>query len=175
MTDDQQPKKEDEANYIRNFIFGTEDSLVSTAGMLSGITAAELSKGTIFLVGVIMILVSAFSMSAGSILSDNSAREYLKGTNIPLKHSGKAGMVMFFSYSLMGSIPLFPYILFDPLLALPVSILLSLVSLFIIGLIGGRLSQTNRLRNAVEMSLIGGLAIILGVTTGHVFSNIPGF
>ena len=52
--------------YFRNFIFGVEDSLVSTVGLLSGVAIAGVPSRTILLTGVVLILVEAFSMAAGA-------------------------------------------------------------------------------------------------------------
>ena len=39
------------AFFIRNFIFGVEDSLVSTVGLLSGVVVGGVSKDAVVLVG----------------------------------------------------------------------------------------------------------------------------
>src|SRR5262245_46938731 len=62
--------------YFRNFVFGVEDSLVSTVGLLSGVAIAGLAREEIFLTGVILIFVEAVSMAAGSFLSESSAEEF---------------------------------------------------------------------------------------------------
>jgi VIT1/CCC1 family predicted Fe2+/Mn2+ transporter len=49
--------------YLRNFIFGVEDSLVSTVGLLSGVAVAGVASRTILLTGVVLIFVEAFSMA----------------------------------------------------------------------------------------------------------------
>ena len=55
-------------SYYRNFVFGVEDSLVSTVGLLSGISIAGVTNKTIIMTGVILIFVEAVSMGAGSFL-----------------------------------------------------------------------------------------------------------
>src|SRR3989338_4103836 len=45
--------------YIRNLIFGVEDSLVSTVDLLSGVAAAGVPRSVIFLTGVVLIFVEA--------------------------------------------------------------------------------------------------------------------
>ena len=59
-------KKLKTALYLRNFIFGVEDSLVSTVGLLSGVAVANVDQATIFLTGMVLIFVEAFSMGVGS-------------------------------------------------------------------------------------------------------------
>jgi len=76
------------AVYVRNFVFGVEDSLVSTVGLLSGIASAGASTATIFLTGTVLIFVEAFSMAVGSYLSEESVEEYEKA--IKLYNEGRS-------------------------------------------------------------------------------------
>jgi len=50
------------AGHLRNFVFGVEDSIVSTVGLVSGIAIAGLPKTEILLTGAVLIFVEAFSM-----------------------------------------------------------------------------------------------------------------
>ena len=45
------------AEYLRAFVFGVEDSVASTVGLLSGIAIAGVARETILLTGAILILV----------------------------------------------------------------------------------------------------------------------
>jgi len=121
--------EEKRIRFIRNFVFGVEDSLVSTVGLLSGIAIAGTETKTIILAGVVLIFVEAFSMGAGSLLSENSAAEVAVGEEVPLRHSYKASSIMFISYFVAGFIPLFPYLFLEVSTAFWVSILASLVAL----------------------------------------------
>lgn len=153
--------------YFRNFIFGVEDSLVSTVGLLSGIAIAGVGKADIFVTGVVLIFVEAISMAAGSFLSGSSAEEYeTRSENVSAK-SYIAAVVMFVSYFVSGFIPLAPYILLSVASAFPVSIIVSLAALFVLGLLGARVTKTGLIKNALRMLFIGGLAIGAGVLVGH--------
>lgn len=146
--------------YVRNFIFGVEDSLVSTVGLLSGVAVAGVINSTIILTGIILILVEAFSMGVGSYLS-----EYITHTDKDPKRetSFLAGVIMLISYMLAGFIPLSPYIFFEGKTALVFSILSSLVALICLGVVSSFLSKTNILKNTVRMFILGGSAIAVGI------------
>lgn len=154
------------AMYLRNFIFGVEDSLVSTVGLLSGIAIVNTPANTIVLTGVVLIFVEAFSMAVGSFLSERSSAEYMARTNDHMKPSATAGAIMFISYFAAGFIPLSPYLLMTPDRAFMISILLSLIALFVLGSVSARLAKTNLFLTGVRMLLIGGIAIAVGVTVG---------
>lgn len=158
-----------EISYFRNFIFGVEDSLVSTVGLLAGVAIAGMPRDAIFLTGVVLIFVEAISMAAGSFLSESSAEEYATQKERTSARSQLSAFVMFISYFVSGFIPLAPYIFFATNYAFWMSIGASLVALLALGAISARLSKINMLRNALRMAFIGGLAIAVGTLVGHVF------
>ena len=164
-------KKIVSATYVRNFIFGVEDSLVSTVGLVSGIAIANVDKSTIFLSGLILIVVEALSMGVGSVLSEASTQEfvYKKTKHSDLTHIG--GAIMFVSYFFAGFIPLSPYVLFDVPTALPVSIIASLVALFALGFFSARKFKAPMLKSATRMLILGGLAITAGAVIGSLLSK----
>jgi len=158
--------KEVAALYLRNFIFGVEDSLVSTVGLLSGIAVAGVPKRTILISGVVLIFVEAFSMAAGSFLSEHSAEEHKAEEELPVGTSVVAGTIMFFSYFIAGFIPFFPYLLFTSMIALYISIGISLIALFILGAASARYSKVKVVKRGMRMFIVGGIAIGLGVFVG---------
>lgn len=156
--------------YFRNFVFGVEDSLVSTVGLLAGVAIAGMTSREIFVTGVVLIFVEAISMAAGSFLSESSAEEYETRSDKTSLQTYLAALVMFFSYFISGFIPLLPYVLLPVATAFWVSIVASVVSLFLLGLIGAKVSQTRMLPNAIRMVFIGGIAIGVGVLVGRFFN-----
>jgi len=152
--------------YVRNFIFGVEDSLVSTVGFVSGIAAAGLPKENIFLSGMVLIFVEAFSMGVGSYLSEDSAAEYTKRKREQSFSIAGAG-IMFFSYLMFGLIPLSPYIVFTTAVAFPTSIVLSLIALFLLGALSAQYFQRDFMRHGLKMLVVGGLAIAAGIVVGQ--------
>lgn len=158
------------SSVVRNFIFGVEDSLVSTVGLLSGVAITGTSRNYVILTGGILIFVEAFSMAVGSVLSEHSAEEYEKHKEISIRHSIKGGLIMFFSYFISGFIPLSPYIFLENSNALVASIAFSIISLALLGIFSGKISGTNIFSNMFKMVILGGVAIIVGVVVGNVLS-----
>jgi len=156
------------ADYVRNFIFGVEDSLVSTVGLLSGIAIAATPRDTILLTGVVLISVEAFSMGVGSYLSERSAADYKIGignrNNAPIR----SGLIMLVSYFIAGFIPLAPYVFSVQPQAFWLSIGVSLAALLVLGAVGARLLKGKIWPSALRMFALGGLAIIIGVGVGQI-------
>ncbi|MDP3710505.1 MAG: VIT1/CCC1 transporter family protein [bacterium] len=154
---------------MRSFVMGSEDSLVSTVGLLSGIATAGVSRPTILLTGAILLSVEAFSMAVGSFLSERSAEEYAVHHEVSPKYSFIGSAVMLCTYLIAGFIPLSPYI-FAGEDALIFSILFSLVTLFVVGIITAKVVNVNILWNGFRTLLIGGIAILVGVFIGGLVS-----
>lgn len=152
--------------FIRNFIFGVEDSLVSTVGLLSGVAITNMPSSEIVTTGIILIFVEAFSMGVGSLLSEHSVEEYENHKNIPFWNAALGAITMFFTYFVFGFIPLSPYIFISIKYAFWISIIFSLISLFLLGSLSSRFSGVKVLRSGIQMFLIGGSAIAIGIIVG---------
>ena len=154
------------ALYLRSVIFGINDSLVSTVGFLAGISVAGVPTATIVLTGIIYALVEAFSMAMGDFLSEESAEEYVSHSNVNDRPSIISAILMFISCVFASLIPLVPYIIFTADTALIASIFLSVLSLFIVGMLGARFSRLPMIWRGARMALLGGAAIVMGVAIG---------
>ena len=59
----------------REFVFGIQDGLVSTVGLLSGVAAATQSRHIVVITGLAAAVTGGFSMAAGSYLSNVTERD----------------------------------------------------------------------------------------------------
>jgi VIT1/CCC1 family predicted Fe2+/Mn2+ transporter len=149
--------------FIRNVIFGVEDSLVSTVGLLSGIAAEGTSRSFILLTGIVYIAVEAFSMAVGSFLSEEFTEEYVAGKEVSASESLWGGLIMFISFVVAGFVPIIPYILVLDRSAILYSVIASVAALFVLGMVGGRVSHTKVWSRGLRMALLGGFAILVGI------------
>jgi len=83
-------------------------------------------------------------------------------------------LVMFFSYLLSGFFVLVPYIIFSPSVALPVSIAISIAILFMLGAYSGKVARVSVWKNGVTMAVIGGAAILIGMSAGIIIEQFTG-
>jgi len=63
---------------IRDIVFGLEDGLVSTLGVIIGIAEGSRSSYVVILSGIVVVFVEALSMAAGTFLSAKSNKEVLE-------------------------------------------------------------------------------------------------
>ncbi len=152
---------------VWNFTFGVEDSLVSTVGLVSGIAAGGVEGPKIFLTGSVLIVVEALSMAVGSFMSDQTAEEYLLHKEVPMSKSVPGAAIMFVSYLLSGLIPIIPYLTLPQDKAFGVSISITALSLFVLGVFNGWQSRINPVWSGLRMIGFGSLAIVGGVLVGR--------
>lgn len=150
------------ASYLRNIIFGAEDSLVSTVGVLFGVATAYTTNTQVLLTGFIVIFVEALSMGVGSFLSETSANE-IKRPHMEIYNPIMDGILMFFSYFVAGFIVLAPYAFIDLKFAKFVSFVVSVLALFILGAL-----PTKNLKSGVRMVTLGSLAVFVGFFVAHI-------
>src|SRR6185503_11917818 len=60
---------------LREFVFGIQDGLISTVGLLSGISVATQSRRLVVLTGVAAAVTGGVSMAAGSYLSSRTEQQ----------------------------------------------------------------------------------------------------
>ena len=155
--------------YLRTIVFGITDSLVSTVGLLAGIDLSGTTRQEILLTGVVYAFVEAFSMAVGNFLSEESAEEYEARHAVAGKAAVAAGVVMFVAFVLAAFIPLAPYFFLWGYQALAVSVGVSIVALFLAGLISGAAARLPMASRGLRMALLGGAAILIGAIIGLIF------
>ena len=154
--------------YLQSAMFGFNDALVSTTGVIVGVSTGTKNKQIVILAGVVTILVEALSMGAGQYNSSKSAHQLEKtdAAKVPLISGG----IMFVSYFTAGLVPLLPIILFPIEYSRNVSIVAALVGLFILGYLKGKVVKVSPIRSAIEILIIGGLATTIGIVAGNIFA-----
>lgn len=60
---------------IREFVFGIQDGLISTVGLLAGVQGATESNAVVIVTGLTAMFAGAISMAAGSYLSSSAEKE----------------------------------------------------------------------------------------------------
>lgn len=152
-------------DYFRSVMFGLQDGLVSTTGVVVGISAGVSDSAIIILASFVAISVEASSMAAGEYSSEKAVHQMDK------RHRHRddliiGALLMFASYFLAGLVPILPFIIFPIGIARVVSIVAALLSLFAVGYFKGKIVKDEALRSAVEMFVIGGLATAIGLLVG---------
>lgn len=153
-------------NYMRNIVFGAEDSLVSTTGVLFGVATSAAGRSSILVTGLVVIAVESISMGAGAFLSETSEHEV--GRNKIHKDSPiMDGILMFLAYFVTGFLVLLPYLITNVQTGKFLSVLVSLNALFLLGFL-----PKKSIKSAFRMLIIAGLALFAGYIIGVSFETL---
>ena len=153
-------------DYLRSLMFGLQDGIVSTTGVVVGISTGVNNKDIIVLAALVAVMVEASSMAAGQYSSEKAVHQMDKtGRHTDNLYVG--ALIMFIAYLIGGAFSIIPTIILDQPLARIVAIISSFVGLFIIGYVKGYLVEHRPLRSAVELFIIGSVATIVGVVVGY--------
>lgn len=155
-------------DYLRSIIFGFQDSLVSTTGVIAGVAAGTNNKELVILAGLVTITVESLSMGAGQYMSEKSVHQ-LDKTGKHTDNLYVGGMLMATSYFLGGLVPLLPIVLFELSTAATLSIAFALIGLFILGYLKAHIVKVNPFKSALEILILGGLATAIGLIVGKIF------
>lgn len=152
------------SDYFRSVLFGCEDALVSTTGVVVGMSVGTENKAIIILAGFVTVAVEALSMGAGEYSSEKAVHQ-LEHDRHP-DRAVKSAILMFVSYFLAGLIPLLPAVIFDKPFSTVAVLTAACIGLFVLGFVKGTVAHVSALRSAVEILVIGGLATLLGSVVG---------
>lgn len=153
-------------DYLRSALFGLQDGLVSTTGVVVGISTGVPDKAIVVLAAFVAVTVEASSMAAGQYSSEKAVHQMDREG----KHTDSlilGALIMFFSYLLAGMVPIMPILFFRQTSAATFSVIFAFVGLFLVGLLKGYLVKYKPLRSAAELFIIGSIATIIGLAVGH--------
>jgi len=153
-------------DYLRSLMFGLQDGIVSTTGVVIGISTGISNKEIIVLAALVAVTVEASSMAAGQYSSEKAVHQMDKNG----KHTDNlyiGALIMFVAYLMGGALPIVPTVIFDQPFAKIMAIASAFLGLFIVGYIKGRLVEHKPLRSAIELFIIGSIATIVGIIVGY--------
>jgi VIT1/CCC1 family predicted Fe2+/Mn2+ transporter len=162
------------AESMREIVFGVEDGLVSTLGAVTGIAAGSQSTKVVILSGVVLLVVEALSMGAGSYLSSKNAMTAIRSVGERShEHPIRGGFIMGAFYIVGGAVPLAPYFFLDIERSYFPSIFFTALLLFGIGAWAAWFSRRSAWRGGVEMTVVSlsaaGLGFLIGRLVGAAF------
>lgn len=147
-------------------MFGLQDGIVSTTGVVVGISTGVGNKEIIVLAALVAVAVEASSMAAGQYSSEKAVHQMDKsGSHTDSLYVG--AFIMFIAYLVGGAFSIIPTIIFDQPIARVFAILSAFAGLFIIGYIKGHLVEHKPLRSAIELFAIGSITTLIGVVVGY--------
>jgi len=165
--------------YLREFVYGGIDGCVTTFAVVAGATGAGLNTGIIIILGFANLIADGFSMSVGNYLSVKSgmASEKNRMQNPNTRSPFQTAGATFFSFVIMGFIPLLVYVL-GYLIVIKseylfvVSCVLTLFAFLFIGFLRSYITNTSHFKSIAETLFLGGIAALLAYFAGSILQGI---
>lgn len=149
-------------------MFGIENSLISTVGLIAGTSIGTSNKHFVIVSAVVAIVIEAVAMGVGEYLSDDAVQD-LDKLKRHRDNPEFSGMLMTAAGTAAGLIPLAPMIFLNNPAALATSIALALAILFLLGYVKARVLRTSTWRGGGKIMLVGGSAVLIGALVGWLF------
>jgi VIT1/CCC1 family predicted Fe2+/Mn2+ transporter len=172
-------KKRVERKYLPEFVYGGIDGAITTFAIVSGVVGASLSSVIILILGFANLFADGFSMAISNYLSSKSKEELERKSNKSL--AKKKAVATFFSFLIIGFIPLLSFVLAaitDSAYLMKsqflYSIVLTGIALLIVGWFKGVITEKSRIKSALQILIIGGIAAALAFSVGYFVNGLVG-
>jgi len=157
--------------YLPEFVYGGIDGAITTFAVVAGAYGAGFSSNVVIILGFSNLVADGFSMSIGNYLSERSKQD--EASYVQPIYSA---LVTFFSFGLLGFIPLISYIvgLFIEVSSFNLFIyacFLTAISFIIIGFLKSYIGKNSLWKGILETLLLGGLAAIIAYTLGDLLEK----
>jgi VIT1/CCC1 family predicted Fe2+/Mn2+ transporter len=164
--------------YLAEFVYGATDGTVTTFAVVSGVVGAALPPGIVLVLGVANVLADGFSMASSNYLAEKSDQQVFvpgESAKAPLK----TAIITFFSFVLVGMVPLTPFIgalafPFPQAVQFLYSSAFTALAFLAIGAVRGVVTRKNKLLTALETLAIGGVAAAVAYGVGYLLRGFVG-
>lgn len=162
------------ANNFLSVLEGVEGGFAIFVGIVAGLYFQNISHDLLIVTGLIGLIVNAFNSSAVRYASEHYIDE-LDGRE--KRHKIRAyfipASIEFVTYALVSLIAVIPLLLIkDSQLALMLTIVITLLILFLTGNYRGKLLGRHAVRDGLELAGIGICIIIVGAVAGWLLSYL---
>lgn len=158
--------KETLRNYLPSFVYGGSDGTITTFAVMAGAVGAGIDTRVVLILGLANLVSDGFSMASSDYLAEDSRKGERK--SVVLKNS----IVTFFSFVVIGFIPILPVIFAAKEKQFLLSSIFTLATFALIGYLRARILNRNGLALALESVGIGTVCASLAYIVGLYISQI---
>lgn len=152
--------------YLPSFVYGGSDGTVTTFAVMAGAVGAGIDTRVVLILGLANLVSDGFSMASSDYLAEDSRKGESK--SVVLKNS----LVTFFSFVIIGFIPILPVIFAAKENQFLFSAIFTVTTFALIGYLRARILNRNGLALALESVGIGTVCASLAYVVGSYISHI---
>lgn len=158
---------------VREVLMGAQDNLTNVLAVMLGVSIGSGRSELVALACVSAAVAESVSMG-GVLYNSTRAAEALEAHTNDGHPAGprttlapaQSGLVTFVASMIAGLIPLAPFAVLPLAAAVPASLVISIVALFILGSAIGRISGSAWWRDGFRLLLVAGLAAVAAAAVG---------
>lgn len=162
-------------HYIRDLVYGANDGIITTFAVVAGVTGGSLSNLAVLIVGAANLAADGVAMGVGNLIAIRAHESALAADGRPEEETypWKHGIATLVAFVAAGVVPLLPYMMAVPEgRRLSWSVLLTMTSLFGVGVARGVVTRDRWWRTGFEMLLLGGVVAIAAYGAGALVAAI---
>jgi VIT1/CCC1 family predicted Fe2+/Mn2+ transporter len=157
--------KESIRNYLPSFVYGGSDGTVTTFAAMAGAVGAGIDTRIVIILGLANLVSDGFSMASADYLAEDSRKGEGKGVAI------KNSLVTFFSFVIIGFIPILPVIFAAKENQFIFSVIFTMTTFAAIGYLRARILNRNGFILALQSVIIGSICATLAFLVGEYISR----
>lgn len=167
-------------NWLRAGVLGANDGIVSTAGIVMGVSGAALSDHALLASGIAGLVAGALSMAAGEYVSVSTQRDAEEAAIAAGTHSGEltnpwhAAFASLVAFVAGAIIPLLTIVLSPNSIMNITTVIATTIALAITGAVSAHLGNAPILRATFRNIIWGNLAMAVTYAVGVGVATISG-
>jgi VIT1/CCC1 family predicted Fe2+/Mn2+ transporter len=158
-------------HYVRELIYGANDGIITTFAVVAGVSGGGLPLRVVLIIGAANLLADGLSMAVGSYQSIRTHESVLEAQSLPEveAYPFRHGIATFLAFVFAGGMPLIPYMIpVMPVDRFPISVALTLLSLFTVGALRAMIANIRWWRAGFEMFGLGAIVAAVAYGSGAV-------
>jgi VIT1/CCC1 family predicted Fe2+/Mn2+ transporter len=160
------------SNDLREIIMGAQDNLTNVLAVVLGVAIGSGDASTVALAGVSAGIAEAISMGGVLFNATKTERDLARTSGAPFaKRPRRAAIVTFLAALVAAAIPLVPFAILPLSAAMVAAAVLSLSTLFAIGVWTGGATGDVWWRCGIRFLVVGGLAAVAAALVGLVIEG----
>jgi VIT1/CCC1 family predicted Fe2+/Mn2+ transporter len=145
-------------HYVRDLVYGANDGIITTFAVVAGVSGGGLSLRVVLIIGAANLFADGLSMGVGNYLSIRAHESVLEAQHLPEEEASpvRHGFATFAAFVLAGVLPLVPFMIPQlPLDRFALSIVFTLLALFVVGASRALIANVTWWRGGLEMLTLG--------------------
>lgn len=164
-------------HYLRDLVYGGIDGVITTFAVVAGVRGGEFAAGVALAIGAANLFADGLSMAVGNFLSIRSNEGARRAAGLPEEEAEPArhAAATFAAFVVAGTVPMLPFFFsLSDAQRFRASIVLTLGTLFMAGLMRAYVTGESRRASVAEMLGLGAVVAAVAYYVGRLVASLGG-